>query len=533
MHPAPTFRRDAAIILLLLLLAYAYVLPRWADWSQNSRLNLTRAMVELGTVRIDAYVQNTGDYALYEGHAYTDKAPGPSLMAVPIYALALPVIDHPAVSARLERVAGGGAMGGTLNPEGSGLNSEKVRAFMAQVLLTLSVVALPSALAAIVLYRLLLELGPALRLKATGNRQTSEGLPATDPAGKPLSGQSSGPAPARGLSLLITLGYGLATPALAYAGNFYSHQLAGSLCLVAFALLYWMAQGRGGRARALLVGLLLGFAVISEYPIAIVAGALGLYAIVKLRPALVALIIVGGMLPVLLMVVYDLVAFGTPLPIGYSHSALWQDQHHTGFMSISYPTAEALWGLTFGTFRGLFVRAPWLLLCVPGVILWWRGGVLRAELVALLGGAVGLILFYASSIMWWGGFGVGPRYIVPAIPLLALVAYPALAWLWGRAWGRALSLGLVIVSFGATWAESVAGQSFPHDSVRETWTGYVFPAWAAGDIARNAGNVLGLSGPLSLLPLALALGLFLALLLLPGRVRPAVEQPAQTKVPVA
>lgn len=526
MHPVPNFRRDAALIVLLLLLAYAYVLPRWADWSQNSRLNLTRAMVELGTVRIDAYVQNTGDYALYEGHAYTDKAPGPSLMAVPIYALALPVIDHPAVSGRLERVAGGGAMGGTLNPEGSGLNSEKVRAFMAQVLLTLSVVALPSALAALVLYRLLIELGPALRQAVNGKGQAAG-------QGDSSSKADHGPSTWRGLSLLITLGYALATPALAYAGNFYSHQLAGSLCLVAFALLYWLGRGRGGRARALLVGLLLGFAVISEYPIAIVAGALGLYAIVKLRPALVGLIIVGGLLPVLLMVVYDLVAFGTPLPIGYSHSALWQDQHHTGFMSISYPTVEALWGLTFGSFRGLFVRAPWLLLCVPGAILWWRGGTLRAELVALLGGAVGLTLFYASSIMWWGGFGVGPRYIVPAIPLLAILAYPALTWLWGRAWGRALSLGLVLFAFVATWAESVAGQSFPHDSVRNTWTGYVFPAWASGDIARNAGNVLGLSGPLSLLPLALGLGFFLALLLLPGRAKPAVEQPAHTKVPVA
>ena len=72
-------------LFVVLLISYGWVFPRWADWNQNSRFDLTRAIVERGTVRIDAYVANTGDYATIDGHAYSDNAPGLSLAAVPVY----------------------------------------------------------------------------------------------------------------------------------------------------------------------------------------------------------------------------------------------------------------------------------------------------------------------------------------------------------------------------------------------------------------------------------------------------------------
>src|SRR5262245_27794027 len=81
------------VLVLVLLVSWLYFLPRWADWSQNSRLNLTLAIVDKGTLRIDDYYQNTGDYAKFEGHYYTDKAPGPSLLAVPVYAAIRPILQ--------------------------------------------------------------------------------------------------------------------------------------------------------------------------------------------------------------------------------------------------------------------------------------------------------------------------------------------------------------------------------------------------------------------------------------------------------
>ncbi|HEU4329280.1 MAG TPA: hypothetical protein VFS21_39445 [Roseiflexaceae bacterium] len=488
-------RRDPLLIFFALLLAYCYVLPRWADWSQNSRINLVRALVEQNTVQIDAYVANTGDYALYNGHAYTDKAPGPALLGLPVYAAALPLIDQPAVAGRLERLAGGGAMAGTLNPNGTGLNTDKIRHFVAQVLLTATTVALPAAGLGALLYCALARLGFR-----------------------------------RGLRLLVTLGYGLATPAAIYAGNFYSHQLVAALLFGAFFLLTreelsgpnapasadrsdepaaqhsTLNTRNSTLAPALLAGLLCGFAVISEYPSALVAAGLGLYALLRLPWRATALMVLGGLLPVALMGLYDLRAFGTVVPVGYGHSALWQDQHHTGFLSITYPRPEALWGLTFGAFRGLFVRAPWLVAAAPGFVLWWRSGQARAALWLALWACLCTLLFYSSSVMWWGGFGVGPRYIVPMLPFLALAAAFGLRPPWESAAGRAGALALVALSAGLVWAEGLAFQGFPPDSIRQPWIDYTAAAWREGNIARNLGTALGLRGGLSILPLLVALG---------------------------
>lgn len=73
------------VLFALVLGAYAYFYQA-GGWNQNTRLDLTRAIVEQGTVRIDAYADNTGDQAHKDGHYYCDKAPGLSWMAVPPYA---------------------------------------------------------------------------------------------------------------------------------------------------------------------------------------------------------------------------------------------------------------------------------------------------------------------------------------------------------------------------------------------------------------------------------------------------------------
>jgi hypothetical protein len=80
-------KRFAELILFLtLLVCYAYFFPRWAEWNQNSRMDLTLAIVDQGRFAIDDYYENTGDYAVYGDHIYTDKAPGTSFLGVPAYA---------------------------------------------------------------------------------------------------------------------------------------------------------------------------------------------------------------------------------------------------------------------------------------------------------------------------------------------------------------------------------------------------------------------------------------------------------------
>ena len=71
-------------IFIFFLITYS-LFARIDGWPDNSRLDLTRAIVDEGTFRIDNYAQNTGDRAYYDGHYYTDKFPGASFIAVPPY----------------------------------------------------------------------------------------------------------------------------------------------------------------------------------------------------------------------------------------------------------------------------------------------------------------------------------------------------------------------------------------------------------------------------------------------------------------
>src|SRR3954467_15741814 len=111
--------RSLLVLGALLLACYGYVLPRWADWSQNSRLDLVRALSEQHDVVIDDYVGNTGDYALFQGHTYSDKAPGPAFLALPVALAMQPMLDLPVSQRQLERLADSGKLSTTLNPTGT------------------------------------------------------------------------------------------------------------------------------------------------------------------------------------------------------------------------------------------------------------------------------------------------------------------------------------------------------------------------------------------------------------------------------
>ena len=82
-----TMRRDASVLRtavvlgLTLFASYAYFYQA-GGWNQNGRFALVRALLEQGTLRIDAYADSTGDRSLWEGHYYCDKAPGASFLAL-------------------------------------------------------------------------------------------------------------------------------------------------------------------------------------------------------------------------------------------------------------------------------------------------------------------------------------------------------------------------------------------------------------------------------------------------------------------
>ncbi len=490
------FTPTAGLLFLLIFLSTVYTFPRWADWNQNSRLDLVLALVEQGTFRIDAFVENTGDYALVKGHYYSDKAPGLAFAAVPVYAALRGILVSPLAEPLTRLLERSAAFRATLNPAGTGVSPWKVRFAIALVILSALVVALPSAAISFGLHGFLR--------------------------------QRFGPHP---VTALLPLAYGLATPAFAYANLFVAHQFVAALLMAAFALAWGIRRGLLGEGWVVPLGALLAYAGISEYPAVLIAAGIAVYSLGKpggpgARWASRLLgLAAGGLPPALLAAWHNAVVFGSPFQVGYAYSALWQEVHHRGFFSLQGPSLEALWGITFSPYRGLFFRSPFLLLGFLGLWRMLREPAWRAEGGVAAWAVFSFLAFNASSVMWDGGFAVGPRYLLPMVPFLALGAGFAMPPLLQRRGGRILIALLLLWSLGMVLLESLAGQQFPQGQ-RFPLVEYVWPRWRAGDIARNWGVLLGLGGIPSLLPLIAGWGLGLWRLFPAGRARWAAVREA-------
>jgi hypothetical protein len=457
-------------------------------------MDVALAIVDRNTLAIDAYYQNTGDYASYNGHIYSDKAPGSSFLAVPAY-IAFKILGGRAwVESASARLANS-AFATTLAPNGRGLLADSLYYFAALTFVTFFIVAVPSALLGVLFFRLLGHFSTNLNHR-----------------------------------VLLTLGFGLATPAFAYANNLYSHQIIAFFLFASFYALFRLSREmQAARLSALLfvVGLAFGWALLTEYPSALVVAALFLYGCYKVRsPRHLIWLAVGVLPPLALGAAYNYAIFGTPLPVGYRYSATWQAEHGTGFIGFVYPLPDAFWGITFSLQRGLFFLSPFLLLAIPGFYLWGRSQIYRAEFFVTLWVVVSFLLFISSTINWLGGLAVGPRYLVPMLPFISLPIIFVLDATRAR-WQMALIGLLMAISAAIVWAQTLGGQLFPQYQPNPLFE-YSLPRLVMGDIARNAGMLVGLGRWASLVPLLVLLGSFCILYLyrirMPGQ-RIAEETP--------
>jgi hypothetical protein len=105
---------------------------------------------------------------------------------------------------------------------------------------------------------------------------------------------------------------------------------------------------------------------------------------------------------------------------------------------------EGLAGLLFSPGKSLFLYVP-LLVALPFAVLPFARR-FRAE--AVLVGGLTLTLLVQSALwwIWWGGWGWGPRFLVPLMPFLVL---PLGVLLERRAWRWIIGLGLLPLSVAA------------------------------------------------------------------------------------
>jgi hypothetical protein len=101
--------------------------------------------------------------------------------------------------------------------------------------------------------------------------------------------------------------------------------------------------------------------------------------------------------------------------------------------------------MLFLPWKGIFFYSPYLLLAIPGCwLLYWRlDRPTRGPVILLLAGSfLVYFLYLACNVGWFGGDDFGFRYIVPALPFLAI---GAAAWL-SRARPSGLEIALIVAS---------------------------------------------------------------------------------------
>ena len=302
-------------VFLILLGSYAFF---WhsRDWNTASRLMLTYAMVDRGTVEITGLDQQTGDKAEFEGRFYSDKLPGyPFLAAIP-YSYARWAFDIPP------------------HP----LGSAALRYWISDYWITLGTSSILTAWTAALLVTLARDLG--------------------------CSPWKAG---------LIGLLYGLSTPAYIYATLAYGHQASAFALMSSFVLLL-RTDKKHESSRIFIAGFLAAYASVIELQVAPASAILAIFLLaqwIQGRRAFdrLALFALGVLPPTILMLAYNDLAFNSPWDMGYFHHATKQFANvhsRDNPLGLLSPDWSKVGPLLLSRYRGLFVFAPILLLAGPG-----------------------------------------------------------------------------------------------------------------------------------------------------------------------
>ena len=445
-----TRRRLGLAAIACLAVGYATVMQS-LGWAETSNFALVRALSE-GRADIDPWHWETKDKSWHDGHFHSVKAPGLAFVTVPAYEALSAVGGRDAAADLAKNARDGDASRWARAGTSRGLYSDDPRraADVRERIEDSTPTVWALGLLGVVL--------PALVLLLLV-RRVAERVE-----------------PGYGTAAAVALGSG--TMILPFSTVFFSHVLSATLAFAAFALLWRERQGPPRAPLVAAAGLLAGFAITTEYPLALAAGVLGLYAMRRSvrRAAVYAAGVAGGVAP---LVAYNVWAFGSPTHSSYRGAvAIQGDTGHDvvglndgGFFGIDLPDFQIALDLLFAN-KGLLTLAPILGLALVGLVLLYRRG-WRAE-AYVIGGLFLVYLTYNSG--YWlpfGGGSPGPRFLIPVLPFLAVPL--ALAW---RRWpGTALALAaasaLLMATATATlplignddigyWGEIVEFENFEH-----------------------------------------------------------------------
>lgn len=340
------------LAIIALACAAACVEQHAVGWNELSHYAQVRAFAS-GTARIDHWHHTTGDRAFFDGHWYSDKAPGLALFVLPVF-----LVVHGL---------------NLLNPSYGTLH-----------LLVLFGCTLPFLVIMLLAYRLV-------------ERRD------------------------RGNGAVVAMMLGAGTILLPFATMFFSHVLSACLGFAAFCVLLHERERRRepgageGFGLIALAGVLCGFAITSEFPLAILVVLLGLYVAWRRTPAKALASYTGGVFIGLIpLLAYNMWAFGSPLHLSYQSVAA----NSSGLLGLGAPSFTAAVKLLLAD-RGLLIVTPVCAAALAGIVVTYREGDRETAIVS----AVVACAYFVYNFCYYlpfGGSVPGPRFMITMLPFLAL-----------------------------------------------------------------------------------------------------------------
>lgn len=435
---------------LLIAVVYVYAFPyfdRLRNANEVPRILTTRAIVEQRVFFIDRLrgeLRSASDTSIApNGHTYANKAPGPSLLAVPVYALCKLL----------------------------GLRSMRAITWAFRI----TVVTLPSLLFLPVFYRISRRFTAderARRIALVAYAFASQAFPYA------LLFMSHA---------LATICVGTAFGAAIALARSTAPRRDGTATVVGFAC----AMGVMMDYQAVMAATVLGLFVLLRAPH-------------RLRNLI--FMVVGALPPGLVLAGYHKLAFGSFFKTGYDFGVDRSTQSgFMGIIGFNKAAITSTFVLPGNGILVLAPWVVLAVVGLVAILARRESRSARgAEAIVCAVIAVAYLLFLSSLLPYMarGGWCVGPRYMSVAMPFVAYLAAAGVELAGRNRVTHVLALALVLAS--AT-VFVVGGTTFPHwpDSLRSPLYDLVFPLLGRGFAVHSLGTAVGLHGLLSILPLYL------------------------------
>ena len=409
------FKKTEAKLFLTFLIVYLFFI-QWYGWNEQSHFSLTRAIVEEKKFEIDSFYNQTGDRSYYNNHYYSDKTPGLSFFTLPIYEGWRFIYYNLFPRNFIQKYSGDNKFVSQSQEDVTIVSYVNLGFFIfnSMILVTVFTSSLFAALTALLIY------------KISGYFTTNEKY-----------------------RILLTIAYAFGTLAFINALHLMSHTLGTFFAFLSFFLLFKSKKEMQKNKLFILAGIAIGFAIVIEYSVILIAIMLLIYAfIIDRRKFIIFLFMLFiGIAPLLL---YNYLIFGNPFDLASSHidrqtyntaypeTGLFFNSENTqlqeDFIEFSFfspidnllkhfhliPNINpyVILRLFLYPYRGLLFYSPLLILSFIGMIFMFKE--YKTEVILILSIISLFLCFLSMRSNWWGGYSFGNRHLLPIVPFLML-----------------------------------------------------------------------------------------------------------------